>query len=86
MRKVLHTLAKYGIKIKPGKCQWFASAVDFLGHCVSSSGLKKQQAFVEKVDAIPLPVTEGGIMRILGPNKFPEEVSLGCINHSEISF
>ena len=80
VRKVLHTLAKYGIKIKPGKCQWFASAVDFLGHRVSSSGLKKQQAFMEKVDAIPLPVTVGELREFLGlinfQRKFLKDASI----------
>ena len=57
VRKVLTTLANHGIKLKPSKCQWFSQEVDFLGHTISATGLKKQVDYVKKVDEFPLPRT-----------------------------
>ena len=48
--KVLHTLMRHSIKIKPSKCQWFQTQVTFLGHIVSAWGLKKPEEYVRKVD------------------------------------
>ena len=80
VRKVLSTLARYGIKIKPEKCQWFASSVDFLGHSISAKGLKKQKAFMDKVDAIPLPETVSELREFLGlinfQRKFLKDASI----------
>ena len=64
--KVLFMLGRYGIKIKPNKCQWFAVTVDFLGHVISSHGIRKQQAFIDKVDGIPLLETVSALRELLG--------------------
>lgn len=66
VQRVLTTLARHGIKIKPAKCQWFSSSVDFLGHTISRTGIKKQQAFIEKVDAFPRPETVTQMREFLG--------------------
>lgn len=57
--KVLHTLATHGIKIKPGKCVWFQNSVEFLGHIIGETGLKKSPDFLDKVDKFPCPETVG---------------------------
>ena len=43
VEKVLTTLSDYGIKINPSKCELFKSEVEYLGHVVSRSGIKKLQ-------------------------------------------
>ena len=77
--RVLHTLARFNMKIKPDKCQWFADEVDFLGHTVSASGLKKQLDYVEKVDAFPRPQTVREVQQFLGllnfQRKFVKDLS-----------
>ena len=55
--KVLHTLARHSIKVKPSKCQWVQSKVSFLGHTVSAAWLRKQEDYVKKVDDFPRPAT-----------------------------
>ena len=76
--KVLCTLTKYGIKVKPSKCQWFSGSVDFLGHTISSSGIRKQQSYMEKVDAIPLPETVGELREFLGLINFHRKFIKGA--------
>ena len=78
--KVLHTLGKHGMKIKPSKCQWFAEEVDFLGHTISSSGLRKQDSYVAKVMEFPLPQTVKELQQFLGlvnfQRKFVKDASI----------
>ena len=41
---VLRTFKQYGIKINPGKCNWFMESVPFLKHLIGHDGLKKAPA------------------------------------------
>jgi hypothetical protein len=64
--KVLNTLQLYNIKIKPSKCEWFCSQVEYLGHLVSQSGLKKTPDYVKEVTNYPKPKTVGELREFLG--------------------
>ncbi|XP_064081906.1 uncharacterized protein LOC135198266 [Macrobrachium nipponense] len=46
--KVLDCLEEVGVKVKLEKCRWLAGEVEFLGHMVSASGVKKSEKFVKK--------------------------------------
>ena len=76
--KVLETLGRYCIKIKPMKCEWFRSEVEFLGHNVSSSGLKKTNEYLEKVASYPRPTTVGGLREFLGFINFQRKFVPNC--------
>ena len=76
--RVLETLGSHGIKIKPSKCQWFADEVDFLGHTVSCSGLKKQQVYVDKVLDFPEPSTVSQMREFLGLVNFQKKFVPGA--------
>jgi hypothetical protein len=64
--KVLKTLENYNIKIKLSKCDWFASQVRFLGHIVSSHGIKKTPEYMQKVVDYPQPKAVGELREFLG--------------------
>mgnify|MGYP000628023706 CR=1 FL=1 len=66
VERVLQTLSSHGIKIKPDKCSWFQSSVEYLGHIVGSDGIKKSPRFVEKVREMPQPTTVGELREFLG--------------------
>jgi hypothetical protein len=70
VRKVLFTLEKHGVKIKPAKCKWFSREVEYLGHVVSADGLKKPQSYVDKIDQVPRPSTIRGLREFLGLANF----------------
>ena len=78
--KVLATLDKHGMKIKASKCQWFQKEVDFLGHTISARGLRKQAAYVEKVESFQCPETVRELQQFLGlvnfQRKFVKDMSL----------
>ena len=50
LEKVLTTLEMHGVKVKPGKCMWFQSEVDYLGHIIGADGIKKSRVFVQRIE------------------------------------
>lgn len=49
LKIVFERLEEYGLNIKPGKCTFGVSSIDFLGHNISESGIQPSE---EKVSAI----------------------------------
>ena len=78
VQKVLLTLQRYGIKIKPIKCEWFKSEVEYLGHNVSKSGIKKTSAYIDKVKSYPRPKTVGELREFLGLVNFQRKYIPNC--------
>jgi hypothetical protein len=78
VRKVLHTLNNYKLKIKPSKCEFFKAEVEFLGHIVSQNGIKKTPEYVDKVRNYPRPTTKGELREFLGFVNFQRKFLPNC--------
>ena len=76
--KVLQTLEDYNLKIKASKCKWFQSEVGFLGHIVSSSGVRKTPEYVDRVTNYPRPKTVGELREFLGLINFQRKYIPNC--------
>ena len=46
VNEVLKKLEEVGVKVKMSKCEWFSNEVEFLGHRVNATGLKKSERFI----------------------------------------
>lgn len=64
--KVLVTLIDHHIKIKLSKCHWFREEVQFLGHMVSSTGLRKCAGHMKTIAEYQQPITVGELRSFLG--------------------
>ena len=50
LSKVLRALSQYNIKLKFGKCDFFFKfEVEFLGHFVSATGIKKMSTYIGNI-------------------------------------
>ena len=78
VQKVLATLQRYHIKVKPSKCHWFQSEVTFLGHLVSESGIRKTPEYFNKVDEYPQPKTVRELREFLGFINFQRKFLPKC--------
>ena len=76
--KVLSTLDQHNIKVKPEKCEFFKSEVDFLGHHISQSGISKQKKYMDKVRNYPKPETIRQIREFLGLVNFQRKFIPEC--------
>lgn len=63
---ILRTLQNYGIKIKPSKCDWFHSEVEYLGHRISQPGIKKTSKYVTSITEYRRSETVGALREFLG--------------------
>ena len=78
LEKVLTTLGKFGIKIKLKKCEFATDTVEFLGHIIDSSGIRKSPEFVEKVNNFPRPTTITQMRQFLGLINFQRKFIQNC--------
>ena len=78
VRKVLHLLAEYGIKIKVKKCEVFRKEVTFLGHVIDGKGIRKSPEFVKKVREFVKPKTVKEMRQYLGLVNFQRKFIKNC--------
>ena len=76
--KVLSLLASYRIKVKVSKCEWFREEVVFLGHVISSKGIRKSPEFVEKVMKVEKPETVKQLRKFVGLINFQRKFIKDC--------
>lgn len=70
LRIVFERLNMYGLSIKPSKCIFGVSEIDFLGFNVSESGIKPLADRVNCIQKFPIPQTITQLKRFLGLYNF----------------
>ena len=63
---VLKALAKANLRLKPSKCEWCRSEINFLGHVVNAEGVATQKVTTEKITAFNRPHNVKTIKSFLG--------------------
>ena len=64
--KVLCRLREAHLKIKMEKCAFFKTEVPYLGHIISSEGMRPQPSKLEAIKSIPVPRTVYDMQSLLG--------------------
>lgn len=64
--EVLTKLRQANLKVKPTKCNLFSTQVQYLGHIISSGGVKADPAKVEAVRQWPVPKSQPEVRSFLG--------------------
>ena len=78
VQKVLVTLQNHGIKVKVKKCEFFKSQVSFLGHVLSSDGIRKSSEYTNKVKDYSKPSTVKELRKFLGLINFQRKFIEKC--------
>ena len=66
LRNVFERFRSAGVKLKPSKCRIAASEIVFLGHKLTSQGLKKDESKVLAIREYPRPTNVNELRRFLG--------------------
>ncbi|KAL7838997.1 hypothetical protein SRHO_G00256550 [Serrasalmus rhombeus] len=66
LREVFQRFRSAGLKLKPSKCHLACSSVTFLGHQVSSAGVRPDPSNTEKVASWPVPHSATEVRAFLG--------------------
>ena len=70
LRLVLERLGLANLKLKAAKCQFITQSVGFLGHILSSEGIRTDPRLCETVKNCPQPNNVTGIRRFIGLSGF----------------
>lgn len=66
LQLVFDRLRQHGLKLKPSKCQLVKKEVQYLGHIVSSEGIKTDPEKISKVKNWPRPTSRKEVLQFLG--------------------
>ena len=66
LQAVIKRISAAGLKLKPSKCRFVRSEVEYLGHLITPEGLKPNSKLVEAVKEFPRPSDVSGVRRFLG--------------------
>lgn len=79
LRNVFTRLRQHGFVIQPAKCQFLKTAITYLGHIVSSDGLRPMEDKLDKIKQFPKPTSVKEVQMFLGLcnyyNKFIQNFS-----------
>lgn len=70
LQQILERLRTFNLTLKPSKCYFFQTSVDFLGFEVSAEGIKPGQKKTEAVEYFPTPVSVHNVRQFLGLASF----------------
>ena len=66
LRAVIKRISEAGLKLKPSKCRFVRSEVEYLGHLITPEGLKPNSKLVEAIQEFPRPSDVSGVRRFIG--------------------
>ena len=66
LSQVFEKLAAAGLKLKPSKCEFFKTEINYLGHVVSQDGIRTDDKKIEAIRNWPRPVTNTEVRSFLG--------------------
>jgi hypothetical protein len=70
LRKIFDLFRSANIKLKPSKCNFLMTEINFLGHVINSKGIHPQKSKVEVINKIPVPKKRKELLRFLGATNF----------------
>lgn len=66
VEEVMKKLSKHNVKINYGKCEFFVNEIEYLGHVLTSEGLKTCPAKIEAIMEAPVPENVSQLKSFLG--------------------
>ena len=66
LKSVLQRFSEAGLRLKPSKCSFFQSKVQYLGHIISREGVEPDPAKIEKIASWPVPTSVRETQQFLG--------------------
>ena len=66
LSRVMDRLRKAGLKLRPGKCRFALTEVEYLGHVVSEQGIRADPRKVKAVQQFPVPQDVKSLRSFLG--------------------
>ena len=78
LRQVLQRLSEHGFIINPSKCMFGVSELEFLGHTVSSQGIRPSDTKVKAITGFPMLMSLWKLREFLGLVNFHDRFIPHC--------
>ena len=79
---VLQRLQQHGLTVKPEKCQWEATTIDFLGHVVGDGKILVPDCRVAAIKSHKRPITQKDLQSFLGITRYYRRFIDSYAHHS----
>lgn len=66
LKQVFNRLCRVGFKLQPAKCEFFKNEIVYLGHKVTSDGLRPLEEKTDKIANFPRPNDKKSVQSFLG--------------------
>lgn len=66
LKEIFRKLQEYNLKVQPDKCEFLKRETEFLGHIVTTDGIKPNPRKIDAILKMPLPKTHKEIKSFLG--------------------
>ena len=63
---ILARISQYGLRQKKSKCKFFQKELEFLGHVISSEGIRPTTERIKSIQDAPRPVSKQELQSFLG--------------------
>ena len=70
VNQVLERLERFNVRIRPEKCKWFESEVEYLGHVLSAAGRRPTASKVDAIENLKTPSTVREVRHVIGVVRF----------------
>ena len=82
LRKVFLKIRESGLKLNKTKCQIRKQPIVFLGHIISSEGIKIDPSKTEAITKMPLAISVNELQRFLGMGNYLGKFILNLIEYT----
>ena len=70
LRAMFERFRESGLKLKPSKCNFFRTEINYLGHTVSAKGMEPGVDGIKAIAEMALPRTYTGVLQFLGATSY----------------
>ena len=84
LRAVFKRFRESGLKLKPSKCNFFRTEINYLGHTVSAKGMEPSMDGIKAIAEIDPPRTYTGICQFLGATGYFRQFIKGYANIAKL--
>ncbi len=81
MDRVLSQMAKFNVQLKPSKCFFGMTSIEFLGHVFDKNGVKMSDSRVQGINDLPEPTSVKGVRSFIGMANYFRDFVKGLSSH-----
>ena len=79
LSETFHRFRKANLKLHPAKCEFAKREVKYIGHILSTKGIRPDPGKIEAMTSFPEPTSQKTLKSFLGLTGFIEDTSINIV-------